>query len=169
MKEIQLNGKHGNGKAVQVDDEDYEYLKNEPWYITIRPKQIAYPRTSRWNKEKRKSIPIMMHRIIMNVNDPKIQIDHIDRNPLNNQKSNLRIVTASQNQANRAKSNRSDVSKYIGVKKTIYKDRVYWRAVYRGDGKFKSISCKSEVEAALQYNEMVKARMGEYAVINIIN
>lgn len=59
---------------------------------------------------------IYMHRPIafrMGLDVTK-QIDHIDRNPLNNQRTNLRAATNSQNSMNRTKQN-STSSKYIGV------------------------------------------------------
>ena len=53
-----------------------------------------------------------MHREIMGVTTPTILIDHIDRNGLNNQKSNLSHVTVRRNGHNR-KDKR--YSKYTGV------------------------------------------------------
>jgi len=44
-----------------------------------------------------------LHRIIMNQYDPKIEVDHIDGNPLNNKKSNLRVCTHQENTFNRSK------------------------------------------------------------------
>ena len=48
----------------------------------------------------------LMHRIIWKLvtgEDPPEQIDHIDHNPFNNQWSNLRLASQSQNIANRSR------------------------------------------------------------------
>lgn len=43
---------------------------------------------------------VLIHRWIMGVTNPKLQIDHIDNNTANNKKENLRICTHAQNQQN---------------------------------------------------------------------
>ena len=70
-----------------------------------------------------------MHSVIMNA--PKgIQVDHIDGNGLNNQKSNLRLVTNRQNCMNR---HQITTSKYPGV--TWNKRSRKWVAQAQIDGK----------------------------------
>lgn len=43
---------------------------------------------------------ISMHRLVMNVSDPKVQVDHIHHNTTDNRKSQLRIASKSQNMRN---------------------------------------------------------------------
>jgi len=105
MKKIPLT----QGKVALVDGCDYEFLLNmAPWSAHYGYGQY-YARTT----DRRH---LLMHRIIMERMNPgfKGEIDHVDRNGLNNQYSNLRIATRSQNQANR-KLNENNNSGYKGV------------------------------------------------------
>lgn len=102
MKEIYL---HKNKGIVLVDDEDYEYLNKFIWNISSMGYAQKIP-----TKENNF---YLMHRLIMNPPRDKY-IDHIDGNPLNNQKINLRIVTPQQNQENMKLSKRN-TSGYRGV------------------------------------------------------
>jgi hypothetical protein len=78
-----------------------------------------------------------IHRIIMDVTDPKNVVDHIDRNGLNNRKSNLRIVDTSIN--NRNSNLRHDSS--TGVRGVTYEKEKRYRAEwYDKDGRKRSKS-----------------------------
>ena len=71
-----------------------------------------------------------MHREIMN--NPQLQVDHINHNKLDNCKSNLRIVTNAQNMQNTSGWN-SSTSSYRGV--SWGKTRKKWRASVMLNGK----------------------------------
>jgi hypothetical protein len=88
-----------------------------------------------------------MHRLIVGLsNDDKRVVDHIDGNPLNNQRSNLRVCAPSQNIKNQrlrtdSTSGLKGVSKYQG----------YWRARIQVDGKrinLGNFSTREEAHAA---------------------
>lgn len=105
MREIPLRARDGSIRAYAlVDDEDYESLIQWRWYLAERtPSYLQVQRTeyAGWDSEKRKgrSRTVTMHRQIMGF--PPTGVDHVDRNPLNNQRSNLRLATQKQNNQNR--------------------------------------------------------------------
>ena len=70
MKELQLQK---SNLVCLVDDEDFEELSKYKWSYNKYRKAIQ--RTS----DKKK-----LHRVIMKINDPKVQVDHLDGNTLNN-------------------------------------------------------------------------------------
>ena len=78
-----------------MDDEDYDKIsKMTGWYVSnsnsanSRTLYVTHDTFGR------------LHRFILGITDSKTIIDHIDRNGLNNQKSNLRLVTNSLNKRN---------------------------------------------------------------------
>ncbi len=172
MKLIELGGKNGIGKVTIVDDEDYEWLKQQSWHGIIKTSGTYVKGSIRINK---KAVNKFIHRYIMGLeNNDKRIIDHKDRNPLNNQKSNLRICTFSENVVNREKKQIGAKSKYLGVtisykKRSDTKSDMYWRAACMKDGKRYFKYCNTEIEAALAYNEMAVRLYGEFANPNIID
>lgn len=116
--------------------------------------------------------PIGIHRIIYYLetgihSDRKNYIDHINLNKLDNRFENLRIVTISESNCNRGKTKNKKNSKYKGVHKTIantYQVQVWHNGKNVGYGTF-----KTEEEAALKYNEVVKEIYGNTAYLNKIN
>lgn len=99
MKEIQLQ--HGN--KTLIDDEDYDRVSAHHWRIHNKRNYV----TSVFNiKGKKKAI--FLHRFIMNPPEGMF-IDHINRDPLDNRRSNLRVVTHQQNMRNKGvyKNNKS--------------------------------------------------------------
>lgn len=94
MKTIPLT----KGHYAIVDDEDYAGIAAFSWYSNENGGIVyAYRKTY----EQRPHIVSMpMHRQILRLKKGQI-VDHIDFNGLNNQKSNLRVCTVSQNQFHR--------------------------------------------------------------------
>jgi hypothetical protein len=90
--------------------------------------------------------------------------DHRDGNRLNNQRSNLRACTHSQNGCNRAKL-RATASQYKGVRLLEGK----WAAEIRLDGKRAYLGrFLTEEDAAIEYNRAALKIHGEFARLNVI-
>lgn len=97
------------GKVTSVDDEDYNLLNKYKWYCSTNG------RATRNIYVKGKYIREYMHRVIMNAPRGRT-VDHIDLDPLNNQKGNLRICTQTENNRNRRKYPKPLTSIYKGVR-----------------------------------------------------
>jgi hypothetical protein len=88
-------------------------------------------------------------------------VDHIDRNPLNNTRANLRFCTHSENQRNKA-SKPLSTSKYLGVH--WHKKDCKWQATIRVEGKKVYLgSFKSEEDAARAYDAAAREHHGQFA------
>lgn len=127
-------------KEFYFDKEDYEKIKDYCWREHI-------------NKDGYCSLEAN------NINHTIIRFhwvlgckgyDHIDRNPLNNQKSNLRKATAVENTRNRNKQ-RNNTSGIIGV--CWAKGRNKWQATVKVDKKNKHLGYFED------FTEAVKARL----------
>lgn len=109
-----------------------------------------------------------LHRLIFlyHYNYLPKQIDHIDRNKLNNKIENLREVTSSQNSMNR-KPNKNCSSKYKGV--CWDKRANKWKAYITIDNKINHLGYFiNEIDAAISYNVIAKKYFGEYIYLNEI-
>lgn len=106
----------------------------------------------------------LIHRIIMNVIDPKIQIDHINGNGLDNRKSNLRICNNTDNNYNKKKPNRNNKSGYRGV--SYDKSKNKWvGSINKGDISIKKRFDSPEL-AYEWYIEKNKELFGQYSGFN---
>ena len=161
MKLIKLT----QGKFAQVDDEDFKTLNKVKWRALKSGKNTyAY----RMRYDTKRLYGVLMHRFLMGLTgvDKDKKVDHIDHNPLNNQKCNLRICTSSQNNRNRTAS-KNKTSKYLGV--SFRKNDGRWQSEITSNYKYKRIGCyKTEQEAALAYNRAAIEIHGEFANLNII-
>lgn len=170
MKLIPLS-KFGRNKGkyfAKVDDDDYKYLNSFNWSAKNDYKTTyAHRSLSENGKQLNRAL---MHRDLLRINDKKLKIDHIDGDGLNNQRSNLRAATSSQNSMNRGK-NKNSKSKYKGIylSKTIHSYGVYysWR-VQIGIKNRRIIVCgfKSEENAATAYNILALKYHGKFAYQN---
>lgn len=89
------------GQEIIVDREDYDFLNQWSW--KVNNSGYAY-RTIRAKEDGKKWKTILMHRLICCA-EKNEEIDHINRNKLDNRKSNLRIVAHWENSHNRSKGN----------------------------------------------------------------
>ena len=163
MKEIELskNGKIHKGKFVAlVDDEDFDWLNQYCWSIQIENSNNTFYARRSIHKSKNKQTTQRMHSLILGIDGG----DHIDRNGLNNQRSNLRISSHQQNMMNRD-SQRKSSSKFKGVSWSKvdkkWRSRIMFnnKSIFLGD-------FISEVEAANTYDIKAKELFGEFAHLN---
>lgn len=148
------------GKAALIDEEDYSKLARYHWIC-----HCGYARASEYDPKTRRSKTVHMSHLILPC-PPGLEVDHINRDKLDNRKANLRLVTRSQNCANRGNFKNSK-SKYKGVRWN--KKMGLWEAAIRKDGVITTIGAfKDEIAAASAYNEYARKMWGEYAVLNDI-
>lgn len=108
---------------------------------------------------KVKGRTIYLHKRIL-TNDS--EVDHINRNKLDNRRENLRYATSSQNKCNRALQS-NNTSGYRGV----YKMRTCWTAKIKLNGKQVVLGTFiTKEEAALTYDIAAKKHYGEFAQLN---
>lgn len=142
------------GLFAMVDDFDYKWLKKIKWYAKKSNNKFYAVNGSP---------KIYMHRLLLGLSqDDKRMPDHIDRNSLNNQRSNLRIATHKQNCHN-SPSRKDSLSLFKGV--TWDKGKKRWKARIGSKhlGHF-----KIETDAAAAYNNTAKELHGEFACLNTI-
>lgn len=146
-----------------VDDEDYEKLVGFPWEFTgSQQRYVAYRKRVGGGKRP----TFYMHRVILGLVNapPEVQVDHINRDPSDNRKSNLRIATRSQNQVNRS-GWRKLTSKYRGVSRG--KAQKKWAVGLTLYGKRIGLgSYDTEEQAARAYDEAARIHFGEFACPN---
>jgi hypothetical protein len=158
LREIPLS----KGYVTLVDDEDYAWLQAHKWTAVVTgggARVYAYRRES-WDQPRRRwTRTVYMHRqILAMANDNPMDVDHIDNNTLNNQRSNLRIVTRSQNLAR--KRWKRGVTGYRGVTPET-------------GGGFRAQCCgyyighfTTSEAAAYAFDAYVLNRFGEFASLN---
>ncbi len=149
---------------AQVDDDDFDRLSKFRWYLTSNGYAIRV-RTI-WNHEtkKKSSVSTLMHRDVMG--HPDSDVDHFDRNKLNNTKSNLRWITDGQNLANRPSLVATE-SGFRGVfKNSVVNGRVRWKGMYRTSHLGGGYGDQIKRELAMRYDLSALRDIGLSADLN---
>lgn len=151
MREIPLS----KGMVSLVDDEDFEVLSGFNWFVT----SWGYAVRNADGKQ------IRMHRQIMGVNDNRwLIVDHINMNPLDNRRANLRLCTQAQNLTNRPSVNNS--SGFKGV--TWSKQNKKWCAKIGHKGRSKNLGYYDTPEEAHEvyclWADMLHGEFAHYGV-----
>jgi hypothetical protein len=186
-KYIIQSTKHGT-KEVLIDEEDYDLVDGIKWaapknptghnkfYVTrhINSRYVTDPKTG---KRKQKRDCQRLHREIikrkLNFKEEDIkgkQVDHINGEPLDNRRENLRLVTSKENSWNKGPT-KSNTSGYVGV--NWHKRRQKWQAQAKficeqtGRRKGKSLGYYNDKEeAARAYDRWVIHNRDEHAYTN---
>lgn len=150
------------GKVALIDAEDYPKIAGYRWRF-----HCGYARASQYDPASKRSQAVHMSHVILPCPPVKgLEVDHINRNKLDNRKENLRLVTRSQNCANRGNFKNSK-SQYKGVRWN--KKMGLWEAAIRKDNVITNLGAyDDEIAAASAYNEYARKMWGEYAVLNDI-
>lgn len=158
MKEIPLT----MGKVALIDDEDYFWVSRHNWHYAKKKKDGKLGYAKRARKVKGKTSFVRLHRAIIAA-PIHLQVDHIDGNPLNNQKSNLRLCTNKNNSTN--SDTKRGKSGFKGV--SWHKGMGGWRVRVRKDNKELQVGYfKCPIEAAKAYDAAAIEQYGEYARTN---
>lgn len=143
---IKLTGKLGNGLSTIIDDE-FEYLSKYKWHFCGGyASRLVHIRMENGKPIHKRE---WLHRIINNT-PSSMDTDHINRNRLDNRKSNLRSVTRSVNMHNKGKVNNNSKSNLQGA--FLRADRNKWRSYINIGGKPTYLgSFNTELEAHKAY------------------
>lgn len=169
MKTIPLTQSH----VALVDDEDYDFLMQWNWHVSVDPNGLYAKRNVKLIIDgKTKKTTVFMHRVILNLLNSDLYVDHADHNGLNNQRSNLRVATKKENCRNKKKQNGFS-SLFLGVHRHFYRKKNWtkWQAKVtqengrRHIGYFPFTPC-GELLAAISYDIAAEKHYGEFANLN---
>lgn len=169
VKQVPLRSYKYPGMFALVDDEEFDLVMAYVWNPTRKPRKhgpdVFYARRVPTKEEVEAGVRVttrQMHRLIMTCVE---DIDHIDGNGLNNQKSNLRPATQSQNSANQNKTLPTKTSQFRGVHRDERNGK--WRASIAVN--MRSINLgrfDNEIDAAIARDRAAKHFHGEFARLN---
>lgn len=139
-----------------VDESDYETVSMFRWRYSN-----GYASTGGGQRSKIKAVQMQRMLMVGSADVGDLVVDHIDRNPLNNRRSNLRLITHAENLANSAPRKGR---KYKGVfpKRNRWEAKIMVKMVLHRLGH----SFKTAEDAARAYNEAAIRLIGPTAWLN---
>lgn len=142
-----------NGRLIRINPNHErkcsEHFRADYRYVSINGTQY-YEHRLIWMIANRQHIP------------PGMDVDHINRDKLDNRPENLRLATTAQNRANIGKQ-RNNSTGYKGV----FLDKGKFRAKIKSNGTQRFLGSYGTAEAAAAaYDNAALAAFGEYAMTN---
>lgn len=156
MKTIALT----KGYVTRVDDQDYEKVMQLSWNAHIvKRKDGSIVKVYAAGRNKGREA-YLLHRFLLDITDPKIEVDHEDHDGLNNQRHNLRTCTTQQNRQNKSKHGTSGF-------KGVSKSTKGWRArIFVGEKELLLGCFSNPLNAAVAYDMAAVKYFGEFANTN---
>lgn len=165
VNKYDLSGEYGigytsKGTEFYFDLEDFEKIFPYNWHTDGSGYIIA-------NSKDTKEAKIRMHRLVMGVEDINTYVDHIYHNKADNRKSQLRIVTNSQNQMNKGK-NKNNTSGTAGV--YWHKNSQKWESIITLNGKLIYLGIFDNYDKAVQVRKEAEEKyFGEFRYKENVN
>ena len=155
------------GYTAVIDDVDAERVLQYPWsaHVSKRAdgsiKTVYGKRSLRWPNGKKGTQ--LLHRFIMGVTDPTVEVDHFDHDGLNNRRTNLRICSKTQNHANQFKTHGMVQYKGVSVAATAGK---FLAGIKAGGKRYHLGTFNTGKAAALAYDAAARRLFGDFALTN---
>lgn len=134
-----------SGKFAIVDEEDFAYLSLWTWYLSSVGYAIRTKAQPQENGKRSRKL-ILMHRVV-NQTPEGFDTDHINRDKLDNRRSNLRTATRSENERNK-NLHPNNISGCSGV--TWNKSRKKWSVRFTVNRKTIFLGEYEKVEDAIK-------------------
>lgn len=145
-----------NNKII-IDRDDFDKIKDFYWYVDKKGYVVA--------TEQKKVIKL--HRFLLNITDKYQCVDHINHIKIDNRKSNLRIVSNSQNLMNHKKFS-SNTSGITGV--NWHKRDCVWQAQITVNNKKIYLGSFNDFEEAVKIRKQAEEKyFGKYSYDNSCN
>jgi hypothetical protein len=157
-----------NGTTFSVSTCDWY----RTWSRTWRPKYSESSKSTYivgYQRINGRKTTQQLGRFILGITDPDLQCDHIEHDTLRYERSAIRIVTHSEQCANRRRRSDNRTSKFKGVSRDYTSRKPLWRSQIWLNGTNVTIGrYTTAVKAAMAYNERAVAEYGNYAFLNVV-
>jgi hypothetical protein len=142
------------GMEAAIDAADIPLVQGKRWRVAISKAGHPYVCTG----QSPNGTFVMLHRLLLTPPRDRF-VDHVDGNTLNNRRSNLRLATGRQNNANRvaARNNR------LGVKGVVRECQRYKAEIWSNGQRHRLGSFATAEEASAAYFGAAKILFGEFA------
>lgn len=110
VKEYIIDSNKYGRQIVLLDDEDYDKVIKEPYSLSLSYDETINNFYVQFTKKPKNSSSRLLHRYLLKPSKG-LTIDHLNRNPLDNRRCNLRICTQFENNQNQ----RHNTSGKVGV------------------------------------------------------
>ena len=150
------------GMFSLVDESDWHLVNRSAWFACMKTSagRRYYYVVGHHAGEK-----VYLARHLLGITAKRLTVDHVNGDPLDNRRANLRVCLQRHNSRNRTKPNRPTSSRFKGVKWNPRNGN--WNAQACVDYKTVHLGCFADEEAAARaYDAAAIARFGEFARLN---